>query len=358
MQSLLPNIKENIKLSDHTTFRIGGPAKYFLAVKNKEELIETISWAKTNSTPFFILGGGSNILFADKGYEGLIIKMESEKLIFGPEEDFEINCGAGVPLAEIVFETTSRGWGGLEWALGIPGTLGGAVCGNAGRLGQDLAQAVLSVRILDAGLEEKEILSGDCQFSYRDSRFKHNQEIILGAKLKFTKQNKSKAEELLREAQKIIEKMPNFPSAGSVFKNCIVDASILPAGTAPSWPATPALRLAPDSYPLSSMADTNQGSSRRPSLAASAGDSLLIRHPELKDHVRGGKLPAGFLIQQCGLAGRQIGGAQVWSSHGNFILNVDRAKASDVLELIELCKKSVEEKFGVQLEEEIRKVGF
>ncbi len=307
------NIQENILLASHTTFRIGGLAKYFLAAKNKEELREAVTWAKANSLSFFILGGGSNILFADQGYDGLIIKMENDEIVFNSnEQELEAICDAGAPLAEILFKATSRGWSGLEWALGIPGTLGGAVCGNAGRLGQDLAQAVVSVQILDTDLAEKEILASDCQFSYRDSRFKHNQEIILGAKLKFIRQDKNKAEELLREARKIVEKMPNFPSAGSVFKNYLV----------------------------------------RPD------DELIKNHPEVQEKIRGGKLPAGFLIQQCNLTGRRLGGAQIWSNHANFILNVDQAKASDVLQLIELCKKSVAEKFGVKLEEEIRKIGF
>lgn len=302
------NLQENVSLANHTTFRIGGAAKYFLVAKNKEELVEAVNWAKANSLSFFILGGGSNILFSDQGYDGLIVKMKNEEIIFSSAEDLTVNCGAGAPLAEVLFEATSRGWGGLEWALGIPGTLGGAVCGNAGRLGQDLSQLVLSVRILDENLMEKEVLASDCQFSYRDSRFKHNQEIILGATLKFIKQDKNKAEELLREAQKVIEKMPNFPSAGSVFKNYIV----------------------------------------------AEDDELIKNHSEVKEKIRGGKLAAGFLIQACGLTSRQIGGAQIWSNHGNFILNVDKAKASDVLALIELAKKSVMEKFGVKLEEEIR----
>ncbi|MEK7160510.1 MAG: UDP-N-acetylmuramate dehydrogenase [Patescibacteria group bacterium] len=307
------NIQENINLSSHTTFRIGGPARYFVAVKNKDELVAVVKYAKANSFPYFILGGGSNILFADQGYEGLVIKMENEEMVFSSKEsELKANCGAGAPLAEILFEATNRGWGGLEWALGIPGTLGGAVCGNAGRLGQDLAQAVVSVRILDADLREKEILARECQFSYRDSRFKHNQEIILGATLEFIKQDKNKAEEFLREAQKVIDKMPDFPSAGSVFKNYLVREE----------------------------------------------DELIKNYPAVQDKIRGGKLPAGFLIQQCGLAGRKIGGAEIWPNHANFILNMDKAKANDVLQLIELCKKSVAEKFGVKLEEEIRKVGF
>src|SRR3989339_1829738 len=309
---MIDNLQKDVLLSNHSTYRIGGAAKYFLAVENKEELIEAVTWAKDNSVFFFILGGGSNILFADQGYDGLIIKMENETIVFGSDEDLTVNCGAGASLAEVLFEATSRGWGGLEWALGIPGTLGGAVCGNAGRLGQDLAQIVVSVRILDANLKEKEILTSNCQFSYRDSRFKHNQEIILGATLKFIKQDKNKVEELLREAQKVIDKMPNFPSAGSVFKNYLVTEN----------------------------------------------DELIKNHPEVQEKIRGGKLATGFLIQQCGLTGRRIGGAQIWSEHGNFILNIDKAKASDVLQLIELCKKSVMEKFRVKLEEEIRKIGF
>jgi len=311
-KSKLANLQENISLSNHTTYRIGGPAKYFLVVKNKEELIEAVIWAKENSIPFFILGGGSNLLFADKGYGGLIIKMKNEEIIFSSkEEDLEVNCGAGASLAEILFEATSRGFGGLEWALGIPGTLGGAVCGNAGRLGQDLAQAIVSVRILDVNLMEKEILASKCQFNYRDSRFKHNQEIILGAKLKFIKQDKNKAEETLREAQRVIEKMPNFPSAGSVFKNYLVRQN----------------------------------------------DELIKNHSEFQEKIQGGKLPAGFLIQQCGLAGRCLGGAKIWENHANFILNVGGAKAEDILGLIELVKKTVKEKFDIILEEEIRYVG-
>jgi len=313
MQILLPNIKENIKLSEYTTFRIGGPAKYFLVTENKKELTGALAWAKENSTPFFILGGGSNILFADQGFNGLVIKIKNNEIIFdSKEQESQAVCGAGASLAKVLSEATSRNLGGLEWALGIPGTLGGAVCGNAGRLGQDLAQAVVSVQILDANLAEKEVLASECQFSYRDSRFKRSQEIILGARLKFIKRNENKGQETLQEAQKIVEKMPNFPSAGSVFKNYLV----------------------------------------------AKGDILLKNHPEVEEKIRGGKLPAGFLIEQCGLTGQRIGGAEIWSQHGNFILNVNQAKASDVLELIELCKKSVEEKFGVKLEEEIRKIGF
>jgi len=311
LKSKPANFQENIILANQATFKIGGPARYFLLAEKKEEVIKAISWAKENDLPFFILGGGSNILFSDRGFDGLVIKIKDESLEIDVKAR-EIKAGAGVALADIVSQSINLGWSGMEWALGIPGTLGGAVCGNAGRLGLDTSRVVKSVSILGPDLAEKEILAQDCDFSYRSSRFKKQSEIIFSAVLKFFPQNKEETENLLRQAQAVIDKMPDQPCAGSVFKNYLVGEN----------------------------------------------DSLINSHPEFKEKVNGGKLAAGFLIQQCGLLGNQIGGAQIWPQHANFILNIGQAKAQDVLGLIELVKKTVKEKFNVNLEEEIRKIGF
>ncbi len=313
-------IQENILLSNYTTFRIGGPARYFCEVKSKEELVEALKWAKKNNLIFFVFGGGSNLLVSDERFEGLMIKIKSEKLKVYPEESRRvkscdeklkiIEAEAGVPLLKVILETTKDGYSGLEWEFGIPGTVGGAIFGNAGRLGQDVSQAVESVKIIDLdSWEEREILAKDCGFEYRGSCFKKNNWIILSAVFKFKKVEKEEIEKTLAEARKVIRNSPPWPSAGCIFKNYQVEGE---------------------------------------------NDILLKNHPELVPKVRGGKIGVGFLIDQCGLVGRQIGGAKIWEKYANYIVNIGGAKARDIFELIQIVKKSVKEKYGIELEEEVR----
>ncbi len=186
--------------------------------------------------------------------------------------------------------------------------MGGAICGNAGRLGQDISQVVESVTILDNNLNERGMSSVDCGFAYRESRFKKTNEIILQATLVFEKKSPEAINLVLNEAKEVIKKSPPFPSAGCVFKNYIVKEN----------------------------------------------DVLLKSHSELETRVRAGKIGVGYLIDQCGLKGRQIGGAKIWEGHANYIVNVGGAKAADVLALINLCKKEVKGKYEIELEEEIR----
>ncbi len=296
-------------MANHTTFRIGGAAKYFCVVKSSDEFLAVARAAKENNIPFYILGGGSNLLVADEGFDGLVIKIKNEKLkIKNENEKLKIICEAGVPFAKVILESTRQGYSGAEWGFGIPGTIGGAIFGNAGRLGQSISQVVVSVKILDKDLNEKIISSGECGFSYRESRFKRTCEIILEADLEFQKKDGNSIEELLNKAKQVIKKSPPFPSAGCAFKNH---------------------QLKED-------------------------DVLLRSYPELSQRVKGGKIGVGYLIEQCGLKGKQIGGAQIWEGHANYIVNIDGAKAKDVLALIKLCKETVKEKFAINLEEEIR----
>jgi len=309
----LDNLQENVSLASHTTFRIGGAARYFVVVKNNEELIAAIEYAKNNSLPFFVLGGGSNLLVCDEGYEGLIIKCQMTNFQCQKEEDkLKVECGSGVALGKIIMETTKLGYSGAEWGFGIPGTIGGAICGNAGRLGQATAQVVESVTTLDENSKILTLSKGECEFGYRNSRFKKAKEIILSAELIFEKKDAAAIEAVLNEAKAVVKHSPPFPSAGCVFKNYNVKGET---------------------------------------------DELLKNHPELVERVRGGKLGVGFLIEQCGLKGRQIGGAKIWEGHANYAVNIGGAKAQDVLELITLVKEAVKDKYGIELEEEIRYVG-
>ena len=270
-------LQENIPLKKYATLKIGGPAKYFFVAKTKLSLVKAIKWAKKKNLPFFILGAGSNVLFSDKGYQGLVIKFQNPRL------------------SQLVNN-------GLEWAIGIPGTMAGAVWGNAGAFGKSMKDVVKTVEVFDIKDEKIKTLNNkDCQFGYRDSIFKKNPNlIILSAEIK-QKKNRNPPPLKLRRARikeyLVYRKRTQpfyFPSAGSVFKN----------------PA-----------------------------------------PE-QSSVRGRS--AGELIEQCGLKGKQIGGAQISDLHANFIVNLGSACAQDVLSLVKLIKKTVYEKFKVKLEEEIK----
>ena len=185
--------QKNVSLKNYTTFKIGGRAKYFFVAKIKEELIEAIKKAKEMKLPFFILGGGSNILVSDKGFNGLVIKF-------------------GQPLSSYVSK-------GLEWVDGIPGTVQGAVCGNAGAFGKSMKDVVEKVEVLDVkNLKTKKLKNKDCKFGYRDSIFKHKKNlIILSVKIKTKKSNLKKIKQYLDYRKKT--QPLNLPSAGSVFKN-------------------------------------------------------------------------------------------------------------------------------------------
>jgi UDP-N-acetylmuramate dehydrogenase len=310
-------IKKNVSLKAYSTFKIGGRAKYFTVVKNTEEISKAISLAKEKKIPFFILGGGSNVLFSDNGFEGLVIKIQNSNLkIQNENSKFKIICGAGFPLMKLVFKSSEIGATGLENLAGIPGTLGGAIWGNAGAFGREIGDLVEKVKILEVGsskIKIKELKNKDCEFGYRDSIFKKKKNcIILEATLRLKKGNKKEIEEKIKEILKLRkEKQPlEFPCAGSVFKN-------IPAKNLPK----------------------------------------KIKE-KFKDKIKNGFLSAGILIDMAGLKGYRIGGAKISQKHANFIVNLGKAKAKEVLELIKLIKGEVKRKFGVKLKEEIQIIKF
>lgn len=283
--------QRNVSLKNYTTFKIGGRAKYFFVAKTKENLIAAIKTAKKDNLPFFILGGGSNILVADKGYGGLVINFQFAICNF---QNSKVIVGAGLPLGKLVNSSARRGLSGLEWAAGVPGQVGGAINGNAGAFEGSMADIVESVEIFDLRNQKiKNFKNNDCKFSYRASIFKDNSNlIILSCKLQLKSGDKKTIKEKIQEYLDYRnERHPKEPSAGSVFKNV-------------------------------------------------------------------GDIPAALLIDQSGLKGKKIGGAQISKIHPNFIVNLDGAEAKDVLRLINLVKKRVKEKFGISLEEEIQFLGF
>lgn len=304
-------LKRNILLKNYSTFKIGGRADYFLLVRKKRELFEAISLAKEKKIPFFILGNGSNVLFSDEGFKGLVIKIQNSKFKIKNKKIF---AESGCLLNKLAIESIKKGLKGLEWAIGIPGTLGGAIRGNAGAFGKEIKDVLEKVKVLkikDKKLEIVNINKKKCKFKYRDSIFKRKKNwIILEATLKLKKGDKKKLEE---EAKKILkerkEKQPlEFPNAGSIFKN----------------------------VPLKKIPKKVQ--------------------EKFKERIKNGFLPAAVLIEAVNLKGKKIGGAKISEKHANFIINFKKAKAKDVLALIDLIKKKVKEKFKIELEPEIEVV--
>lgn len=339
IKKLLPEVKTNIPLKNHTTFRIGGQAKYFFVAKNKKEIIKAILVAKKNHLPFFILGGGSNLLVSDKGYNGLVIKIQNslkesrfqwEPTGQAPKEaslgnptgqaKFKtIYIESGVRLSDLVRLSLEKNLTGLGWAAGIPGTVGGAIYGNTGAFGKSIADFIKEVTVLEIKNSKPKIKNfskKNCHFSYKNSIFKQKKNlVILSAKFRLEKGNKFEIKKRIKEYLDYRKRHHplTFPSAGCIFKN-------------------PKLKI------------ENQ--------------KLFKNFPKLKEFNKRGEIPASWLIEESNLKGKRIGQAQISKKHANFIVNLEQAKATDVKKLIKLIKGKVKSKFGMVLKEEIQYVGF
>jgi len=307
--------EENILMKDFTTYKIGGRAEYFFVAKTKNDLEKAVQTAQKMKLNVLVLGGGSNMLVADKGIKGLVIKVDISGVEFRQGEVF---AGAGEILSKFVYSCSNAGFSGLEWAAGIPGaTVGGAIFGNAQAFGTKISDSVKSVEVLD--LKTMEILNlnkEQCHFSLKNSEFKKNKNLIILSAI--FELNPGKAEEIKEKIDRYLAYRNNnhpinFPSAGSTFVN-------------------PEIKI------------TNK--------------KLLEKFPELAGFNEKGVIPAGFLIQKCGLQGKKIGDAQISEKHANFIINTGDAKAKDVLALMKLAKQKVKKTFNINLETEVQLIGF
>lgn len=289
----------NEPLSAHTSYRIGGPADLFVTVESQDELGRIVDLTREYQVPYFLLGAGTNILVSDKGIRGLVIENRVKGSRFEVRgEEVILWAEAGALLKDLVGESVRRGLAGLEWAVGIPGTVGGAVVGNAGAYGGYMSDILTQVTILRADGEIQELGAEKLEFGYRTSRFKEaNREggaarpVILAAQFKLQPESVGVLQERVAEYTRQREaRQPSEPSAGSVFKRT-------------------------DQY------------------------------------------PAGFLIEQAGLKGKRFGDAQISSKHANFIVNLGQARASEVKALMDMAREAVLKQFGIELELEQELVG-
>lgn len=308
-------IRRNISLKNFTTFRIGGKANYFVEAKNDKEIKEALGFALDKDIPFFILGGGSNILVSDNGFQGIVIRLKGKKI---KKDKGVISVFSGTPLSSLVSFFHKESFSGLEEMIGIPGTVGGAVRGNAGAFENYIGKIVFKVKvwkIKNKKILPREFSRKECHFSYRESIFKKNKGLIIREVVFVAKKDKKeKIEErmkkyfLYRRKHQPLE----FPSAGSIFKNY-------------------------------------QGVIK--------DKKILKEFPEVKEFNERKLIPAGFLIDKLGLKGLKKGRVMVSKKHANFIINLGGGKAKDVLWLIDIIKRKVREKFKIKLEEEIEFLG-
>lgn len=312
-ESLGNGLLENEPLAEYTNFKIGGPAKYFFVANNEEDLVKAVKVAKEIGLSYFILGGGSNILISDKGFDGLVVKTDNQKLEIN---DNIVVAGAGVKTIKLVETARDNGLTGLESLAGIPGTVGGAVYGNAGTF-QGIGDFVKEVKIFD-GEEIKIVNKEEAGFRYRHSRFKETKEIILEVTLELARGDIEASKQQIKEImdKRYTTQPCNSPCAGCTFKNVSIEKF-------------------------------------NKEIVKQYGLEKVLRQMAGKREV-----PTAYLIDQAGFKGKTVGGAQVSEKHANFIVNTGNAKAKDTKELISIIKKEIKEKFKVDLEEEIIEVGF
>ena len=310
-------IKQNVSLVDYTSFKVGGPAKFFCEVKNEEDLKQAVLYARENNLEYFIIGDGSNIVVSDNGFKGLIINIKNKNIEI---KDQEINVEAGLELSDLIRQSMDSSLMGLDALAMIPGTVGGAIYGNAGSFGKQIGDMINQVRVFDINTGEfKDLDKSECGFDYRSSMFKYNHHLIIySATLRL---EKGDAKEIMNNYQANCKyKKENLewqPSAGCVFKNIDIN-------------------------------NVEEGNIER--IENEGGD--LTKAKEV------GKIAAGMLIDLLDLKGFSVGGAMVSKVHGNFIINTGKAKAEDIISLQSILKQKVRNKFGIQLELEQVLVGF
>lgn len=293
----LPNttsvIKAQVSLANYTSWRVGGPAEWYTAPRDVADLRPLLEWAVTENLPVTLLGAGTNLLVSDRGLPGLVIGTRHLRFTRFEAETGQITAAAGVPIARLAWQAAERGWQGLEWAVGIPGSVGGAVAMNAGAHRSETADSLVSAQVLtpQGGLET--LTRDQLGFRYRTSILQGSGRLVTQAT--FQLQPGADPQQVLVETtahldQRRATQPYHLPSCGSVFRNP-------------------------------------------------------------------GPRTAGWLIEQTGLKGYQIGGAQVAERHANFILNCGGATASDIFELIRVVQQRVEQRWGVQLEPEVKMLG-
>jgi UDP-N-acetylmuramate dehydrogenase len=287
-------IKPHAPLAPLTSFRVGGFAEWFTAPRRLEDLQASLTWAADEGLPVTLLGAGSNLLISDRGLPGLVICTRHLRYSHFDDATGQITAAAGEPIVRLAWQAAERGWQGLEWAVGIPGTVGGAVVMNAGAHDSCTADVLANAHVLGADGSSYVLMPKDLKFQYRTSILQRDRRLVTQAT--FQLQPGADPKEVMATTKAHFERRHatqpyHLPSCGSVFRN-------------------------PEPY------------------------------------------KAGWLIEQSGLKGYQIGGAQVSELHANFIVNRGHATANDIFQLIDYVQTQIAERWSIHLEPEVKMVGM
>jgi len=286
-------VREGVALKDFSNFRIGGPADYFYEAAAAADLKAAILTAQRHSLSCYVIGGGFNLLFDDEGFRGLIIKNSVKGVGMGPSGP-GLTAFSGTSLDDMVAFATANGLSGFEFLAGIPGTVGGAVFGNAGAFGRSIGEQLEKALLLDKEGREFRVQREYFAFAYRHSALKEKHDILLSLQFRLEARDKDEIKASIAENLAVrAQKLPPMETAyaGSYFKN-----AVRPNGT---------------------------------------------------------KIAAGYLLEQVGAREARVGGAAVYPGHCNFLLNRENATARDVLTLAGGLKARVKERFGIELQEEV-----
>lgn len=286
-------INAEVSLADFTTYRVGGPAQWLVTPTSTEQLQSSVAWATREGLPITVLGAGSNLLISDEGLPGLVIVTRHLRDQHFDEASGQITVAAGKPVPRLSWQLAKQGWAGFEWAVGVPGTVGGVVVMNAGAHGGSVADSLVEALVLHPDGHLQTLGREELGYGYRSSCLQGTQLVVLQAVFQLTP-GQSPAEVHARTESHLnhrLETQPyELPSCGSVFRNPLPQTS-------------------------------------------------------------------GALIEQSGLKGFQIGGAQVAEKHANFIVNRGGATATDVYNLITHVQQTVESLWGIQLRPEVKILG-
>ena len=295
-----PRAAAEVALAPLTTFRVGGPAQWFVEVRSAAELVDTLRLAHAHGVPVTLLGGGSNVLVSDRGVSGLVVRVHGGEVRLDAAD--RVRADAGVTVNGLVRWTIARGLAGLETWAGTPGTVGGAIYGNAHFRGQLIGDLVSSVRVASRSGDTRDVPAREMDFGYDRSRLQQSGDVMLSAALAVSVGDVEALRESARASLAYRKRTQplHLPSAGCVFQN-----------------PDPAHDPVPPDVPPS----------------------------------------AGALIDRAGLKGAGVGGARVSTVHANFIVNEGGATAADIRALIEHCRREVARRFGVHLRDEIVYLG-
>lgn len=307
--------ERDISLAQFSNFKIGGPAAYFFQARDVASVIAAVSEARKLNLPIFVMGGATNLLISDEGFPGLVLKPVLQEI---RREGNNVVVGAGATIKELLDFTITESLSGLEWAGGLPGSVGGAIFGNAGAFGgeiKDSLASVTSIDLHDEALALRVRTNPECEFAYRSSIFKTGRatgtnEVILEATFALTPGDQKEIERLIEEKRQYRrDRQPlEYPNIGSIFKNIPVErvtAEVLEQFKH---------KIKTDPFPV---------------------------------------LPNAVLMDAAGLKKRSVGGAEVSEKHPNFIINTSGATAKDVRALIQAIREELKNRFGVEIEQEV-----